>query len=1306
MTASFRVVAILPILAVLVLASANAQESAAADRGFRPIFNGKDLTGWSADPTFWSVRDGAIVGECTPERQPRHNTFCIWTDGEVDDFELRAEFRIVGGNSGIQFRSKARADWVVGGYQADMDGGLDWTGANYEEGGRGLLARCGERTVIGKDGKVTVTGQVGERATILAAVRKNDWNEYSITATGDHVVQRVNGVVTCEFTDEQADRRAMQGVLALQMHAGVERFTVAFRNLRLRRLPLTDNRKKIVLVAGANSHGPGEHEFEAGVHCLRRCLDQVPGVIAADYYRGWPADPTAFDNADAVFSYADGGAGHPFLQKDHLEIITALVKKGVGVGFCHYAVEVPRDRGGPQFLQWIGGYYESGFSANPIWDARFTALPEHPVTRGVQPFATRDEWYFNMRFRPNDQGVVPILQDTPSDATRRNPYSGCGPYPHIVADSGRRETVMWVVDNPETNRGFGFTGGHFHKNWADDNQRKLVLNALLWLARGEVQAGGIVSDPTDDDLNSRLRSRQAAAQEPRTPAAMDLAKAKFASKVVSADSVAIDVDITGAKELYLVVADGGDGNSCDWADWIDPVLVGPAGETRLTDLKWTRAEAGWGNVHIGKNAGGGAMKVAGQPVSGIGTHSDSVIAYDIAGKGFTRFRARGGVDNGGTDQGNGTSVQFLVFTEKPPRSLGRANGGNPGLPAAESVAAMTVAAGCEAKLWASEPMLSNPTNLDIDAMGRVWVCEGLNYRQWQRLRPAGDRILVLEDTDGDGQADKSRVFYQGPEINAALGICVLGDKVIVSCSPDVYVFTDRGEGQPPTKERVLTGIGGAQHDHGMHAFVFGPDGKLYGNFGNEGQRLRDQDGKPIVDREGNEVAANGRPYRQGVVFRCNPDFTGFETLGHNFRNNYEVAADSFGTLWQSDNDDDGNQGVRINYVMEHGNFGYTDEVTGAGWGAKRTNLETTVPARHWHQNDPGVVPNLLITGAGSPTGILVYEGTLLPPVFHGQILHCDAGPNVVRAYPVTTAGAGYQATIVELVKSRDRWFRPSDCAVAPDGAVFVADWFDPGVGGHQMGDHDPEQAGGRIYRIAPTGNRPAVPTLDLTSVTGAIDALCSPNLARRYAGWITLHQLGDQAEPALLRLWQGDNPRWRARALHLLARVPGRAASYVQQAIGDADPQIRVTALRLAVGLGLDPIPLVAALVGDPSAMVRRQCALSLRHQKSAASAELWAALAAQHDGQDRWYLEALGIGAAGNEEACFGAWLAKVGEAWNGPGGRDIVWRSRTDKALDYLVTILKDDKTTAAEQARCMRAFDFHAGPAKAAALKRLLE
>src|SRR5205085_12335874 len=180
------------------------------------------------------------------------------------------------------------------------------------------------------------------------------------------------------------------------------------------------------------------------------------------------------------------------------------------------------------------------------------------------------------------------------------------------------------------------------------------------------------------------------------------------------------------------------------------------------------------------------------------------------------------------------------------------------------------------------------------------------------------------------------------------------------------------------------------------------------------------------DTAGNVVATNRKadtasrsgPYRMGLVFRMNPPGSPemeLETMAWNFRNNYEVNVDSFGTMWQSDNDDDGNQGVRINYVMEYGNFGYKDEMTGAGWQAKRTNLEKEIPLRHWHLNDPGVVPNLLQTGAGSPTGICIYEGNLLPEVFRNQIIHCDAGPNVVRSYPVQFSGAGYSAKTVNIL---------------------------------------------------------------------------------------------------------------------------------------------------------------------------------------------------------------------------------------------------------------------------------------------------
>ncbi|MFM8804663.1 MAG: PVC-type heme-binding CxxCH protein, partial [Planctomycetia bacterium] len=304
-----------------------------------------------------------------------------------------------------------------------------------------------------------------------------------------------------------------------------------------------------------------------------------------------------------------------------------------------------------------------------------------------------------------------------------------------------------------------------------------------------------------------------------------------------------------------------------------------------------------------------------------------------------------------------------------------------------------------ATLFAAEPLLSSPSDIDVDARGRVWVCEVLNYRGKKETRAEGDRILVLEDTDGDGRADRQTVFHQGRDIDSALGICVIGEgpgrKVIVSCAPDVFIFhDDDGDLKADRKESLFTKTGVPQHDHSVHAFVVGPDGRWYFNFGNTGKSVHDRDGNPVQDRFGQVVNDSGKPYRQGMVFRCKPDGSDFEVLGHNFRNNYEVAVDSFGTLWQSDNDDDGNKGVRINWVMEHGNYGFVDELTGAGWRAPRTNLEAEVPQQHWHLNDPGVVPNLLMTGGGSPCGICVYEGGLLPARFRGSLVHCDPGPNV------------------------------------------------------------------------------------------------------------------------------------------------------------------------------------------------------------------------------------------------------------------------------------------------------------------------
>lgn len=1092
--------------------------------------------------------------------------------------------------------------------------------------------------------------------------------------------------------------------------------------------------KKILLIAGKQSHGPGDHEFRAGCLLLKQCLDQVPGIVSEVHSNGWPADLTAFDGADAVLIYADGGGGHPAIQADRMKFIDALADRGVGIGCAHYGVEVPKGDPGAALQKWIGGYYEHLYSCNPMWSPEFKSFPEHPITRGVQPFSVRDEWYFNMRFRPDMENVTPILVAPPSDDVRDGPYvHPQGPYPHILANQGRDETMMWAVEREDGGRGFGFTGGHHHVNWGNDDFRKVVLNALLWIAKAEVPANGVQSTVNPEQLEENLDPKQPRRRAAQSNPAPTAAKPAWQSKVVSQGTVAVDVDIRGANKIWLTVGDGGDGFGCDWADWAEPTLIkSDGGKVKLTDLKWTRADAGWGSVRVNQNAGGGSLKIAGQPVSfGIGTHAPSLIEYDLSGQTFVKFQAQAGPDNGGTDQGCGSTVQFSVLTDKPsPKfvaalaSQGGGSGNQRGSDrghgweaALEDLESMEVAAGLEVTLFAAEPQLVNPANMDIDARGRVWITEGANYRRWSNppLRPEGDRIVILEDTNGDGRADASKTFYQGTDINSALGLCVLGDKVIVSCSPKVMMFTDangddRADGPP---QILFNGIGGVQHDHGAHAFVFGPDGKLYFNVGNDGRQLKTPDGeKFIVDEAGLEVRQHLKPYQQGLVFRCNPDGSHVETLAWNFRNNYEVSVDSFGTLWQSDNDDDGNRSVRINYVMEYGNFGFRDELTGAGWGDawKKANegknlSDSEKPNYHWHLDDPGVVPTMLVTGQGSPTGICVYEGQLLPKPFHNQILHCDAGPRVVRAYPVQKDGAGYKASTLDLLTSSDSWFRPSDVCVAPDGSVYVADWFDPGVGGHNMGDRELTTMRGRVYRIAPRGHRPSVPKLDLAGAAGCVEALQSPNMATRYLAWTKLHAMQDKAESALLELWKSDEPRLRARALHLLARIDGKASQYVGAAIDDANPDIRITGLRIARALDLDIIPIVSKLVRDPSAQVRRECAIALRHHPSAKAPGLWAVLARQHDGQDRWYLEALGIGADQQEDKFFQAWLAAMDGQWNTASGRDILWRIRSTDAPPFLVKLITDETIPAEERQRYLRSLDFIDGPKKEAALVEIL-
>ncbi|MGI9471790.1 MAG: PVC-type heme-binding CxxCH protein [Rubripirellula sp.] len=942
-----------------------------------------------------------------------------------------------------------------------------------------------------------------------------------------------------------------------------------------------DSKKNVLMIAGKPSHGYGSHEHYAGLKVLEGALNGSSDDLNITVVRGWPEDETLVEYADTIVIYCDGGKRH--LAIPHLKELRSKLSEGCGLVCLHYAVEMIPGEPGDSWVDLLGGHFEINWSVNPHWVGDFKQLPTHPITQGVKPFATNDEWYFHMRFKDSDK-ITPILSAiAPPETMRRKDGAHSGnPAVRKSVAAGEPQTVAWAYERPDGGRSFGFTGGHFHWNWGHDDVRRLVTNAIRWTAKDGIDSEG-----------SNLAGE-------------------------------LGIDALLENQDY------------------DP--------PKNFDAKKIESE----------------------------------------------FNLQSSVAPSKPDLASQSSNDKRNVASQTPEGQDQRQPAN-------AINGLEIGEGLQVTLSASEPDLSSLTNLDIDDRGRVWVCDVMNYRRNNGSRPEGDRILILEDTTGDGVMDLVKTFYQGRDIDSAMGICVLGNEVIVTATPTVWRFVDEdGDDLPDRKEAMFTETGQPQHDHSAHSFLFGPDGKLYWNFGNTGKQVKDAEGNTVVDIHGRAVVDNGQPFYGGMPFRCDLDGSNFEVLAHNFRNNWETTVDSFGTLWQSDNDDDGNRGTRINFVMEQGNYGYRDELTGAGWRDDRITLEEEIPLRHWHLNDPGVVPNMLQTGAGSPSGICIYEGRLLPKRFWDQVIHCDPGPNVVRAYPAETDGAGYSATIDPLMTGTvDKWFRPADVCVAPDGSLFVTDWYDPGVGGHNQGDTDR----GRLFRIAPPGVGYTVPKFDYSTAQGAVNALKNPNLSVRYKAWQSLHAMGADAEAALLELYADANPRYRARALWLLGKIQDRGSHYVDLAITDSNADIRITGIRLAKQLGMTPSQACRKLAKDPSAAVRRELAIALRFDESASMPKIWASLAQQYDGSDRWYLEALGISSDLRPSECYDAWLAVVDGNWNTPAGRDIVWRTRAPKAASTLVQIIQDPELKLEDTNRYFRSLEYHDPAVRTEALKGLL-
>lgn len=284
--------------------------------------------------------------------------------------------------------------------------------------------------------------------------------------------------------------------------------------------PLVAADKKVLLIAGAPSHGPGHHEHNAGVLLLQKALSGVKGLRVDVALNGWPKDPRAFDGVSGILIYSDGGARHPALQENRLVELDRVLSKGVGLALIHFATEPTKEKGQREFIRWVGGAFETNWSVNPHWTANFASIPAHPVTRGVKPFSLRDEWYFNLRFIEGMRGVTPLLAAVPDASTVTRPdgaHSGNPTVRRLVA-RGVPQIVSWAYEREGGGRGFGTTGGHYHTNWGQPDFRKMVLNAILWIAQIDVPVDGFESVITAEDLAQNLDPKPAAKTKSARPA--------------------------------------------------------------------------------------------------------------------------------------------------------------------------------------------------------------------------------------------------------------------------------------------------------------------------------------------------------------------------------------------------------------------------------------------------------------------------------------------------------------------------------------------------------------------------------------------------------------------------------------------------------------------------------------------------------------------------------------------------------------------------------------------------------------------
>ncbi len=953
-----------------------------------------------------------------------------------------------------------------------------------------------------------------------------------------------------------------------------------------------DPPKTILLIAGTKSHGPGEHEYEKGARLLAHCINTSPnlkGFKAEVVTDGWPKDEKVFDNAATVLLFSDGSdreeKAHPLLREKRLSTMAKLMECGVGFVAIHYTVFVPTKKAGDDFLDWCGGYFDYESGAKPSgWYSKIKtcagkvdiATPKHPVSRGLEPFELREEFYYNMRLAPADRGLTPILRAT-------------------LPDEKEPQVVAWAVERKNGGRGFGYTGGHFHKNWQDENVRRMVLNALVWTAHGEVPEGGVKSTPPKEEAPAPPLGEGKFGQA--LSAKVRPAEAKYQAAYQKPPlTVECWAKLDGASGFNVLVANNLKESNTHWEVYsfagsghFTAYLPGYAPDTidsgvKITDGKW----------HY--------LAMTFEPER-VRLYVDGKTAKEVA------VKARGGSGKEGA----------LWFGGYPPQGIGcdglvdevriskvvRAIDGVPDKPFVADKDTLGLwhfdAAGSE-----DAGALKNPARVAADNRGPSSDTE-LDYRPADprlkavlidrspdesfvsikadttgRLFVGGREALFVYEPDDKGGYRPRRELFRFPPDAWVAGIEVRGDDLYVMTASALYLFSGgrtKRDGLKP--ERLVWGLPLDLHVS-FHSLAWGPEGDLYLNHGDPLLGYGDFN-RPdhwghwtIFTKGGDRVPYTGN----GGVFRVRPDGSHFRQVAGGLRGPFGLAFDRRWELFTNDNDHESRPDLytpaRLLHVTPHIDFAWP-----RGWiASKLPDRRDLVEAMH------------AVPGRGVPVGIVYYGEPLFPAEYRDTLLEARWDLLTVQRHTIEKRGASYSSKEQPFLVGKVR-ARPVGVAVGRGGRVFVAVSY---MAGNEASPHYPSD----LVMVTTADDPPDHPfePYDATtaSTTKLFDELSQPSWERRSAAHVEILRRGgdllDEAARRLARVAAGDpainHLPWmaaaggspaaakaiaydrrlvpddhRSQVLRVLAEFPALKAppSVFAEALSDEDSRVRLAAL-------------------------------------------------------------------------------------------------------------------------------------------------